>query len=101
MLEALCFKYGLTIREARTHLTSLKRDTKISLRDHTTEVKRLVEAAYVNLPQTYKQKIILDLFCNSINQAYLQRHLLTVKPQSVSEAVKAGNGYLQIKPNSN
>ena len=39
-----------------------------------------------------------------MNQAYLQRHLLAIRPQSLSEAVKAGNEYLQIiqiKPNSN
>ena len=39
VLEALRSKYGLTIREARTRLTSLKRDTKLSLTDHVTEVK--------------------------------------------------------------
>ena len=44
--------------------------------------------------------MILDLFCNSLNQAYLQRHLLAIRPQSLAEAVKAGNEYLQIKPNS-
>ena len=36
-----------------------------------------------------------------MNQAYLQRHLLAIRPQSLSEAVKAGNEYLQIKPNFN
>ena len=45
--------------------------------------------------------MVLDLFCNSLNQAYLQRHLLAIRPQNLSKAVKIGNGYLQIKPNSN
>ena len=44
--------------------------------------------------------MILYLFCNSLNQAYLQRHLLAMRPQNLAEAVKAGNEYLQIKPNS-
>ena len=100
VFEALRAKYGLTVREARTRLTSLKRDARLSLTDHATEVKRLVEAAYADLPQTHRQEMILDLFCNSLNQAYLQRHLLAIRPQSLAEAVKAGNEYLQIKPNS-
>ena len=101
VLEALRAKYGLTIREARTRLTSLKRDARLSLTDHATEVKRLVEAAYADLPQARRKGMILDLFCNSLNQAYLQRHPLAIRPQSLSEALKAGNEYLQIKPNSN
>ena len=45
VLEALCSKYGLTIQEAMTRLTSLKRHTVLSLMDDTTEVIKLVEAA--------------------------------------------------------
>ena len=33
-------------------MTNLRRDTKLSLADHATEVKRLVSAAYTDLPQT-------------------------------------------------
>ena len=90
--EVFRVKYGLTVREARTRLTSLKRDARLSLTDQATEVKRLVEAAYADL--------LLDLFCNSLNQACLQRHLLAIRPQSLAEAVKVRNKYLQIKPNS-
>ena len=34
VLESLCFKYELTIREARTHLTSLKRDQTLFALPH-------------------------------------------------------------------
>ena len=101
VLEALRSKYELTILEARTRLTSLKRNTKLSLTDHAREVKRLVEAAYADLPRTHRQEMILDLFRNSLNHAYLQRHLLAMKPQSFSEAIADGNEYFQIRPNLN
>ena len=47
VLKVFCSRYGLPIREAKTHLslTNLRRDTKFSLTDHATEVKTLVEAA--------------------------------------------------------
>ena len=41
MLEAFCSKYGLTVREAKTRLIPFRRDT---------EMGRLVEAAYADLP---------------------------------------------------
>ena len=64
--EAFGSKYEQTIRKARTRLTGLKQDTKLPLTDHATEVKKLVDATYAYLP-------------NSLNDAYLLRHLLAVK----------------------
>ena len=59
--------------------------------DHSREVKNLVETAYADLPRTKRQEVTLDLFCNLLNYAYLQRHLLAIKLQSLSEAVEAGS----------
>ena len=67
VFEALRAKYGLTVREPRTRVTSLKRDARLSLTDHATEVKKLVEAPYADLPQTHRQEMILDMFCNFLN----------------------------------
>ena len=39
VLEALCSKCGLTVREARMLLTSFERDSKLTLSDYATEVK--------------------------------------------------------------
>ena len=39
VFKALRSKFGLSVREARTRLTNMKRDTKLSLEDHTTEIK--------------------------------------------------------------
>ena len=41
VLEALRFKCGLIVLEARTRLANLRRDTKLSLADYATETKRL------------------------------------------------------------
>ena len=101
MLEALHAKYGLTVQEARTCVTSHKRDTKLSLTNHAMEIKKLVEAAFAGLPRMHRQEMTLDLFCNSMNHAYLQRHLLAMKPQSFTEAVQVGNEYLEIMPSAN
>ena len=101
VFRALRSKYGLSRREARTRLAHLKRDTKLSLREHATTVKKLVEAAYGDLPQDHRIEMTLELFCSSLNNAYLQRHLLAIKPQDLDEAVEAGTEYLQIQPSHN
>ena len=48
-----------------------------------------------------QQKMMLDLFCNSLNHVYLQRHLVAMKPHSLTEPVNARSEYLQIKLNTN
>ena len=80
-------------------LAHLKKDTKLS--EHATAVKKIVEAAYGDLPQDHRIEMTLELFCSSLNNAYLQRHLLAIKPQDLDEAVEAGTEYLQIQPSHN
>ena len=58
------------------------------MEDHATKIKKLVGVAYADLPRYHQEEINLDLFCNSLNHAYLQRPLLVIK---------AGSEYLQIK----
>ena len=74
MLRALRSKYGISRREARTRLAHLKQDTKLSLREQATTVKKLVEAGYADLPQNHRIETTLELFYSSINNVYLQRH---------------------------
>ena len=50
VLETLFFKYELTVREARTCLSNLRRDIKVSSTDLANEVNRLVKAAYADVP---------------------------------------------------
>ena len=67
------------------------------MEDHATKIKKLVGVAYADLPRYHQEEMNLDLFCNSLNHAYLQRPLLVIKPGSLTEAVEAGSEYLQIK----
>ena len=50
VLETLCLKFELTVRDARTCLSNLRRDIKVFSSDLANEVNRLVEAAYADLP---------------------------------------------------
>jgi hypothetical protein len=94
---ALRARYGFSPREARARLGALKRDQQTTLQEHASEVQRLVGIAYPDLPLPHQVDMIIDTFCSTIGNAYLQRHLLAVPTRTLEEAVQAGNEFLQIK----
>ena len=95
---ALRARFGMSVREARAKLAILKRDYKITLQEHASDVERLVGIAYEDLPVLHREQMTLDTFHSTLGNAYLQRHLLAVPMPNLETAVRAGNDYLQIKP---
>jgi hypothetical protein len=91
-------QFGLTPKEARTRLAALRRAAKTTLQEHASEVERLVNLAYEGLPDDGRATMALEVFCSTLGNAYLQRHLLAIDPADLPSAVKAGNEYLQIRP---
>ena len=95
---ALRSKYGITRREARNRLSNLKRNSRTTLYAHAEEVAKLVQVAYEESPENHRADMTLELFCNTINNTSLQRHLLAVPLTDLQSVVRAGNEYLQIQP---
>lgn len=90
-------RYGMTVREARTLLTNLRKDQRTTLHDHATTVRRLVSVAYADLPQRNQEDMRMDRFLTTLGHAPLQRHMLAVNPLTLDEAVRTGNDFLQIR----
>ena len=97
---ALRSRYGMTAREARAKLTKLKKSPNTSLHCHATEVERLVRVAYSEVPDGQRSELAIETFCNTLANTQLQRHLLAVDTPDMQSAVRAGNEFLQIQPNS-
>ena len=53
--------------------------------------------AFAKLSAAAQQDLSLDYFQNSMDSTALRRHLLVVRPTSLTEAVKAGNKFLQVQ----
>ena len=98
VFTALRARYGLTPREARSRLNGLRRESKTTVHEHAAEIERLIEIAYSGLPGATRVEMAVDMFCSTIGNPYLQRHLLAVPTPTIQEAVKASNEYLQIRP---
>ena len=95
---ALRARFGLSPREARARLSTLRKEYKTSLQEHAAEVERLITIAYGELPVEYQAGMKLETFCSTLGYMPLQRHLLAVPTNTLEDAVRAGNEFLQIKP---
>ena len=98
IFAALRNRYGLTPREAKSRLNHLKKDYRTPVAEHTTEVERLVHSAYPDLDEQMKGEMAMEQFITTLDNTYLQRHLLAVDPQTLTLAVRAANEWLQIRP---
>lgn len=100
IIEALRLQFGLTAREARRQLVSMKRLNNTTLPEHASQVRRLVELAYPNFPADNREEMILDQFTLTLNDVNLRRHLLAVQaaqPQmTLVEMVRNGNEFIQL-----
>ena len=97
IFTALRGRYGVSIREARSRLSGLRKEARRSLHDHAVDVEKLVRKAFGDLPEETQESMMLDTFCSSLGHAALQRHLLAIRPENLTDAVTHGNEYLQIK----
>jgi len=93
-------RYGLSPRAARTRLSTYRKEHGTSLQEHATDIERLVRLAYGDVPENSLIGIVIETFCSTLGNAYLQRHLLAVPTPTLEAAVRAGNEYLQIQPSS-
>ena len=97
---ALRARFGLSPREARSGLSVLRMDSRTSLQEHAAEVERLVNIAYGDLPPKHRARMRLETFCSTLGYLPLQRHLLAVPTHTLEDTVRAGNEFLQIKPDN-
>ena len=100
VLANLRARYGLTARESRSRLATLRKGPQTSLQEHAMEVQRLTDLAHPNLPAEYRHTMVVDAFLNTLGNAALQRHLLAVDTPNLEAAVRAGNEFLQVRTGS-
>ena len=100
IFTALRARFGMTVREAKSMLATLKRDHKTSLQEHAERVEKLVGIAYADFPRQNIADMKLDIFHTTLGHPYLQRHLLAIQAPTLEAAIHAGNEFLQIKTHS-
>jgi hypothetical protein len=96
VFDTLHLRSGVSKREAQTKLNSMKKESCMSLQEHSIELQRLVEIAYPDYTRNQKEEMVLDSFIATLGNVRLQQHSLAVEPDDLASAVKAGNSYLQL-----
>ena len=98
VFTALRARYGLTMKEARAILARIRKEASTTLQEHATQIEKLVNLAYSELPAEYRAGLLVDQFSSTLGNAGLQRHLLAVPTPTLEDAVRAGNEFLQVQP---
>ena len=99
IFTALRARFGISPREARVRLNGARREANVPLQVHANKVKELVGIAYPAIPRDVQEQMTLDQFVNTLNQPRLQEHLLAIRPDTLTEAITAGNEFLQVRSN--
>ena len=89
-------RFGLSQRQAKDKLIHLKRDNKVTLHEQGMEVLRLVELAYPRLSRMDREQMGIDHLLQALDNKGIQRHMLTIQPQTVVELVQAVDEYLAV-----
>lgn len=95
--ESLRARFGLSSREARYRLSSLKKNAKMGVHAYAIEVEKLIEIGHNNLPAALRREMALEKFLTTLGHTALQRHLLAVHPTTMEEAVNSSHEFLQIQ----
>lgn len=96
--ESLRGRYGLTSRQARDRLDAVKHSNKQNLHDYASEITKLVNIAYPTLDKDFKTQTSLEKFQRGLTNSRLRQHLLTMLPQTMTEAVRYAEEFLELEP---
>ena len=95
--EELRARFGITPRQARHKLSTLKRNKNSTLHEYGAEISRLVQLAYPDQSRGFQRETALEIFGRSLNHQSLQQHLLARPHDTILEAVRICEEYLQIE----
>ena len=96
VVESLKTKFGITPRQARDKLSSIKKTSRQSVIELGTEISKLVNIAYPNQDAAFVTETSLKVFGRAINHKALQQHLLARPQTTMAETVKMAEELLQL-----
>lgn len=89
-------RFGLTIRQAKEKLRSIRRSGSQDLHELGTEILRLTKLAYPNLSHIDQTDMALDAFTRSLDNVNLQRHFLATQPATLRQAIQSAEEFFQL-----
>jgi hypothetical protein len=97
IIENLRARYGISAKQARDKLGAMKKTPKQSLHELGSEIIKLMEIAYPRQDKQFVYETSVEIFSRSLNHKTLQQHLLARPHQTMAEAVRIAEEFLQIE----
>lgn len=97
VFASLRARYGLSVRQARDHLASMRWERGQSVQALGVECQRLTGLAYPELPEGHRETLATETMrrCLSSDKT-LSRHLLAVNAVTVQQITAAAQAFLQV-----
>ena len=89
-------RFGITTKQAKDQLRTIRRNPGQSLHELSCEISKLTNLAYGNLSSADRTEMALDTFSRALEHVGVQRHLLQAKPTTLSEMVRTCEEFFQI-----
>lgn len=97
VFQSLRQRFGMTVRQARDKLDSLRKTSKQDLFDFGDDIKKLTEIAYPDQDRTFLTQTALEKFIKGLSNSRLQQHMLLVRPANIPDAIRAAEEFLQYE----
>ena len=91
--QSLRTRFGLTAKQARETLLTLRKKPKQSYHELGAEITRLVQTAYGDQGIQFRTQTMLETYSHAISHKQLRQHLLARPHRSIAEAVTISNEF--------
>ena len=90
-------RYGLSAKQARDKLSTIRKKAAQSFHDLGAEITKLVHIAYPRLDEAFHTETSLEVFNRALHHRSMQQHLLARPHTTISEAVRIAEEFLQVE----
>ena len=95
--DSLRARFGLTPKQAREQLKTIKKRPKQSYHELSSEISRLVQIAHSGESAEFKKNTLLETYSTAVVYAPLRQHLLARPHDTLAEAVAISDDYMRIE----
>ena len=92
-------RFGLTQRQARDKLSTVRKEPGQKFHSLGVEILKLVRIAYPNMGAAHQEDIAVENVRRCIENRQLLRHLMTIELNTVAEICRASDDYIQAGSN--
>lgn len=95
--EELRSRFGLTYKQARDRLSSLRKVSGVTMHELGMEISRLTKLGYPAMAAPDQEDLALDRFQTVMNNVELRRYLTPLRPQTMRECLRLSEEFFQAE----